>query len=135
VSREGKSAKLIIVYVKQGLPVTALDTIVEQVETTAEGISADTLMILTGRETTAASNERLLNLAQLGSTLAETSNSTNSTIVRAGVTKYLYPNALIGILFMLGIVSLLIISMLLMMQVQTPSVFAVDKIDFGKIEK
>ena len=52
-----------------------------------------------------------------------------------GIAFYLYPNALIGILFSLFILSILIYGFLLMMELQTPTVFSNDKIDFGKIEK
>jgi len=52
-----------------------------------------------------------------------------------GIAKYLYPNLLIGLLFMLFILSILIFGYLLLMDVQTPSVFSNQSIDFGKIEK
>jgi hypothetical protein len=47
----------------------------------------------------------------------------------------LYPNLLIGLLFMLFILSILIFGFLLLMDVQTPYVFSSENIDFGKIEK
>jgi hypothetical protein len=49
--------------------------------------------------------------------------------------KYLMPNALIGILFMLFVVSILIFAFLSLMDVQTPTFFPTESIDFGKIEK
>ncbi len=52
-----------------------------------------------------------------------------------GVTLYLAPNLLIAILFMLFVFGIMIVGFLLLMDVQTPSVFSAEKIDFGKIEK
>lgn len=53
----------------------------------------------------------------------------------SGVMNYLKPNALIGILFMLFVLSILLFAFLSLMEVQTPMFFPTESIDFGKIEK
>lgn len=52
-----------------------------------------------------------------------------------GIVKYLLPNALIGILFMLFVLSILIFGFLVLLSVQTPYSYPTESIDFGKIEK
>lgn len=109
-----------------------IDQIVKQIETTTETLSTNNVMVLTGRPS--ENVDRILRLNQ------ESSTTTTTTTVSAkstfpGVTLYLAPNLLIGILFMLFVFSILLMGILLLMQVQTPSVFSTEKMDFGKIEK
>lgn len=77
--------------------------------------------------------EKLVSFTELQSTTATTTKLKAGEI--SGVQYYLYPNLLIGILFMLFVLSIMIFSFLLLMNVQTPTVFSAEKIDFGKIEK
>jgi hypothetical protein len=70
--------------------------------------------------------------------LAETNSRTlkdDPVPVVSKIGQYLKPNALIGILFILFILSILLMGFLMLKDVQTPSFFPSESIDFGKIEK
>ena len=108
-----------------------LNTLLKQVESAFT--KDDLLMILTGkgaaspepRELLASDKARVL----AGSTVHVIDDSFS------GVSRYLLPNGLIAILFSLSILSVLIYGFLMMMDLQTPSCFPTESIDFGKIEK
>jgi hypothetical protein len=92
-------------------------------------------MVLTGKEAKlSAYDKRVLSLLQQTTTLTET-NTTTTDDTTPGVVTYIAPNGLIGILFMLGMFSIMIMGFLLLFYVQTPTVFTSESIDFGKIEK
>ena len=60
-------------------------------------------------------------------------NNTNFTDVR--INMYLTPNVLTGLMVSIFIFSILLMGFLMLFAVQTPTVFATQSIDFGKIEK
>lgn len=131
--KSNKQLKSVLVVVSETVSTSLLDAIIKDIETSATQVSSDTLMAVAGRESSKQLDEKLLTLAQLQSTDSTTIAAATTAV--PGIATYLYPNLLIGILFMLFILSILIFSFLLLMDVQTPTVFSTENIDFGKIEK
>jgi hypothetical protein len=113
------------------VPTGSLDSIVQTILKPAEGQDGNLLAVIAGAPSKTVSSDAALNLAELQS-LQQTSTYQDTT---PGIMKYLLPNALIGILFMLFIVFILIFGFLCLMEVQTPQFFPSEGIDFGKIEK
>ena len=121
------SQRVIAVIVKESVNTNDLDQIIEKLFGVAKANNDNTMMILSGKEG-AHQDERLLSFAQTVSAQAG-----DNTGVR--INKYLTPNVLTGLMVAIFIFSILLFGFLLLFDVQTPTVFATQSIDFGKIEK
>jgi len=124
--------KVAIVNIDESIPTNALDAIVKQIETPAEAFDSKLLVVIAGKESSQVSDDALRSPLILAETHATQTLKDDTT---PGIMKYLFPNALIAILFMLFVLSILIGSFLILMEVQTPTYFPTESIDFGKIEK
>jgi hypothetical protein len=118
--------KLSLVTISAALPVSELDNVVRLVEQQVEKVDGNSLYVLAGSKSDFAGALILAEVGQEDPVVVDTT---------PGIVKYLLPNALIGILFALFILSILIFGFLTLLQVQTPYYFPLESIDFGKIEK
>ena len=92
-------------------------------------------MVLTGSYAPVAYEDRHLSLVE---TETRALNQTAAPLAKdsiPGIRKMLTPNALVGILISAFIIAILIIGMLQLFYIQTPGVFTMQPMDFGKIEK
>ncbi len=117
--------KLSLVTVKETVPLAGLDNIVKSLVNSASSVDATTIAVLTGKQgVLIADLPPKRDLKQ--------SSGTGTPQVTA---KYLFPQALSGIIIVLFMITFLLIGYLRLMDVQTPSVFTAETIDWGKIEK
>lgn len=124
--------KAAIVTIAETVPTEALDAIIREIQTSAEAFDSKLLVVIAGKQSNIVTDDALSHFVNLAET------QTTTTLKDANLTpimKYLKPNALIAILFMLFILSILITAFLMLKDVQTPTFFPTESIDFGKIEK
>ncbi|CDW78170.1 UNKNOWN [Stylonychia lemnae] len=149
--------KISLFKIGEMVPNSAMDKIVKTIEESAEKIDGKSAVVIAGSKSIHHQSGIALSLVQLneegvvedGAPEEETAPEANSdepTIKEPvhlqqvipsypGIQKYLFPNALIGILFTIFMISILIIGFLQLFVVQTPYFYPNESIDFGKIEK
>lgn len=129
MSREGSNVMVFLVH--KAVPTVELDQILESVVKQSNLVNPDTLLILSGRNAE-SEHEAIINLQQLGSTQVR-ADPDPSTYTR--INDFLVPNLLTGLLVTAFILFFVIVAVLQLFYIQTPTVFATQNIDFGKIEK
>lgn len=124
--------KISLVVVSSTIPNSQVDEIVKSIDEVAQSVDQKAVYVVAGCSDPSGLPHTI--------SLAEVTDDSQVTAVGDvpyfnGPIKYLYPNALIGLLIAGMIIFFLISGYLALMAIQTPYFYPTESIDWGKMEK
>jgi hypothetical protein len=132
--------KISLVLVSASVPNAQVDKVVKAIDEVAQAVDQKAVYVVAG-SVSANALPHTINLQEVDVTSTDDSQPTPTPVTAVGdnyyngPVKYLFPNALIGLLIAGMIIFFLISGYLFLMSIQTPYVYPTESIDWGKLEK
>ena len=133
-SSTGEENKVIIVEVKETVSMDDFDKLISTLKAEVLKKNEETVIAVSGREGVATA-ERMMNLQQTESNQQQKTLQQTDILNYYSINYYLSPNIATGLFVSFFMIFFLIFGFIQIYNLQTPTYFATQNIDFGKIEK